>query len=66
MAHTALLPIRIEELFGTRRVPYPVERHLIACDLIACCVHDSCMASRSRGWMRVETLHLAVNYQSTL
>ena len=48
---------KIEEMFETRRAPYPVERTLIVSGML-----ESCLTSKVQG-KRLETPHLNVRYQ---
>lgn len=59
VTYSACLVSRIEELFVTKRAPYPVERTLLASGLT-----EACLDSRAKSYQRIETPHLDVRYQA--
>ncbi len=56
--YSACLASKIEELYQTRKPPYPLRRSLLTTGLL-----DACLNSRHRLNERLETPHLALNYQ---
>ena len=50
---------KVEEMFTTGKVPYPVERTLLTTGLVA-----AGMQSLASGQMRIDTPHLAIRYQA--
>jgi hypothetical protein len=58
VTYSACLVRKIEELFGTGKAPYPVERTLLVSGIL-----ESCLTSRFEGQKRLETPHLAVQYR---
>lgn len=60
VTYSACLVSKIEELFTTRKAPYPVERTLIVSGML-----ESCLQSRKQGNRTLQTPHLAVKYQGT-
>jgi hypothetical protein len=59
VTYSACLVSKIEEMFATGKAPYPVERTLIVSGML-----ESCLDSRLKGQMRLETPHLNVKYQA--
>jgi hypothetical protein len=59
VTYSAELMSRVEEMFLTGKVPYPVERTLLTTGLVA-----AGMKSLGSGQKRIETPHLAVRYQA--
>ena len=59
VTYSACLVSKIEEMFATGKAPYPVERTLIVSGML-----ESCLDSRLKGQMRMETPHLNVKYQA--
>ena len=59
VTYSACLVSKIEEMFTTKRAPYPVERTLLASGLT-----EACLDSRAKGCQRIETPHLSVRYQA--
>jgi hypothetical protein len=58
-AYSACLAAKIEQLFQTQRVGYPVERALLTSGVL-----EACLLSKRRLNQRLETPQLAVKYQS--
>jgi hypothetical protein len=50
---------KVEEMFLTGKVPYPVERTLLTTGLVA-----AGMQSLAAGQKRLETPHLAIRYEA--
>ncbi len=61
VTYSACLVSKIEEMFVTRRAPYPVERTLLTSGLV-----EACLDSRIRGYRKIETPHLDIRYQPPL
>jgi hypothetical protein len=59
VTYSAALMSRVERVFLTGKVPYPVERTLLTTALVA-----AGMKSLASGQKRLETPHLAVRYQA--
>jgi hypothetical protein len=59
VTYSACLVSKIEEMFATGKAPYPVERTLIVSGML-----ESCLDSRLKGQVRIETPHLNVKYQA--
>lgn len=59
VTYSACLVNRIEEMFASGHVPYPVERTLIVSGAL-----ESCLTSKVQGHARLETPQLAVRYQA--
>jgi hypothetical protein len=59
VTYSACLVRQIEELFETRKAPYPVERTLLVSGVL-----ESCLTSRLQGQQRLETPHLTVQYRA--
>lgn len=59
VAYSAVLMSRVEDMFLTGKVPYPVERTLLTTGLVA-----AGMQSLAAGQKRLETPHLNVRYES--
>ncbi len=59
VTYSACLVRKIEELFETRKAPYPVERTLLVSGVL-----ESCLTSRLDGQKRLETPHLDVRYRA--
>jgi hypothetical protein len=58
VVYSAALMSKAEELFLTGRAPYPLERTLLTTGLVA-----AGMQSLGNGQKRLETPHLAIQYQ---
>jgi hypothetical protein len=56
--YSACLAAKIEQLYQTRKAPYPVQRTLLTTGLL-----EGCLNSRHRLNQKLETPHLAVSYQ---
>ncbi len=59
VTYSACLVAKIEEMIVTGRAPIPAERTLIVSGTL-----ESCLESRVRGHVRLETPHLDVRYQA--
>jgi hypothetical protein len=59
VVYSAALMSKAEEMFLTRRAPYPVERTLLTSGLVA-----SALQSLAEGEKRLETPHLSVRYEA--
>lgn len=59
VTYSACLMGKVEEMFTTRRAPYPVERTLIVSGIL-----ESCLTSRIHDHQRLETPHVSVQYQA--
>jgi len=59
VTYSACLVAKIEEMIVTGRAPIPAERTLIVSGTL-----ESCLESRVRGHVRLETPHLEVRYQA--
>ena len=59
VTYSACLVSKIEEMFASGKAPYPVERTLIVSGML-----ESCLDSRLKGQVRLETPHLNVRYQA--
>jgi hypothetical protein len=59
VAYSAVLMARVEEMFLTGKVPYPVERTLLTTGLV-----EAGMQSLAAGQKRLPTPHLAVRYEA--
>src|SRR3954462_14026490 len=59
VVYSAALMSKAEEMFLTGKAPYPVERSLVTSGLVA-----AGLQSFATGQKRLETPHLAVNYQA--
>jgi hypothetical protein len=57
--YSAILMSKVEEMFVSGNLPYPVERTLLTTGLVA-----AGMQSLSSGQKRIETPHLAIPYQA--
>jgi len=58
VTYSACLMGKVEEMFATRRAPYPVERTLIVSGIL-----ESCLTSRIQNHQRLETPHVKIQYQ---
>lgn len=58
VTYSACLVSKIEEMFKTKRAPYPVERTLLTSGIL-----EACLDSRVKGQVRLETPQLDVRYQ---
>jgi hypothetical protein len=58
VTYSAILMSRVEDMFLSGKVPYPVERTLLTTGLVA-----AGMQSLANGQKRLETPHLAIRYQ---
>jgi len=58
VTYSACLAHKIEQMIVSGVAPYPVERTLLVSGML-----ESCLESRVKGHMRVETPHLGVAYQ---
>jgi len=56
--YSAILMSKVEEMFVSRKLPYPVERTLLTTGLVA-----AGMQSLASGQKRIDTPHLAIRYQ---
>jgi hypothetical protein len=56
--YSAILMSKVEEMFMTGKVPYPVEQTLLTTGLVA-----AGMQSLGSGQKRIDTSHLALRYQ---
>jgi hypothetical protein len=61
VTYSACLIGKVEEMFATRKAPYPVERTLIVSGIL-----ESCLTSRAQNHQRLETPHVKVQYQAPL
>jgi hypothetical protein len=59
VTYSAALMSKVEELFLTRKPPYPIERTLLTTGLVA-----AGMASLASGQKRLKTPHLAIRYKA--
>jgi hypothetical protein len=59
VTYSACLVSKIEEMFTTRKAPYPIERTLLTGGVL-----ESCLDSRMNGNRRLSTPHLAVTYEA--
>lgn len=59
VTYSACLVSKIEEMYVTGKAPYPVERTLIVSGAL-----ESCLQSRHKGGVKLETPHLAVRYRA--
>ena len=59
VTYSACLVSKIEELFGTGKAPYPVDRTLLVSGVL-----ESCLTSRFEGQKRLQTPHLDVRYRA--
>ncbi len=59
VTYSACLIAKVEEMFSTRRAPYPVERTLIVSGIL-----ESCLTSRVQNHQRLETPHVNIRYQA--
>jgi hypothetical protein len=59
VTYSACLIGKVEEMFATRRAPYPVERTLIVSGIL-----ESCLTSRMQNHQRLETPHVKIQYQA--
>ena len=59
VTYSACLIRKIEEMYLTRKAPYPAERTLLVSGTL-----ESCLKSRHRQYQRLETPHLDVAYQA--
>jgi hypothetical protein len=59
VTYSACLVHKIEEMFTTRRAPYPIERTLLTSGIL-----ESCLESKKRNSARFETPALSVTYQA--
>jgi hypothetical protein len=59
VVYSAFLMAKVEEMFLTGKVPYPVERTLLTTGLVA-----AGMQSLAAGQKRLETPHLAIRYEA--
>jgi hypothetical protein len=57
--YSAILMSKVEEMFVSRNLPYPVERTLLTTGLVA-----AGMKSLSSGQKRIDTPHLEIHYQA--
>jgi hypothetical protein len=57
VTYSACLVNKIEEMFVTKRAPYPVERTLLTSGLV-----EACLDSRIQGYRKLETPQLGVRY----
>jgi hypothetical protein len=59
VTYSACLANKIERMIETGVAPYPVERTLLTSGIL-----ESCLDSRIKGHVRIDTPHLAVTYQA--
>jgi hypothetical protein len=59
VTYSACLAHKIEQMIMTGNAPYPVERTLLVSGML-----ESCLDSRIKGHMKMDTPHLAVTYQA--
>jgi hypothetical protein len=59
VTYSACLVHGIERMFATGVAPYPVERTLLVSGML-----ESCLDSRVKGHVQIDTPHLAVTYQA--
>jgi len=59
VTYSACLVQKIEEMFMTRKAPYPIERTLLTSGML-----ESCLESKKQGSARVETPELSVVYRT--
>ncbi len=59
VTYSACLVQKIEEMFMTRRAPYPIERTLLTSGIL-----ESCLESKKQGSVRLETPALSVTYRT--
>lgn len=59
VTYSACLVNNIESMFETGRAAYPVERTLLVSGML-----ESCLTSRLKGSIRLDTPHLSVKYQA--
>ncbi|MEG9438370.1 hypothetical protein JAO29_19660 [Edaphobacter sp. HDX4] len=57
-AYSACLASKVESLYQTRKAPYPIQRALLVTGML-----EACLNSRHRFGQRIETPHLAIQYQ---
>jgi hypothetical protein len=57
-AYSACLASKIESLYENRTAPYPTQRALLVTGML-----EACLNSRHRFGQRIETPHLAIQYQ---
>jgi hypothetical protein len=57
-AYSACLASKVESLYQTRKAPYPTQRALLVTGML-----EACLNSRHRFGQRIETPHLAIQYQ---
>lgn len=56
--YSACLASKVESLYQTRKEPYPTQRALLVTGML-----EACLSSRRRFGQRIETPHLAIQYQ---
>jgi len=59
VTYSACLASKIERMIETGIAPYPVERTLLVSGML-----ESCLDSRVKGHVQIDTPHLAVTYQA--
>jgi hypothetical protein len=59
VTYSACLVSKIEQMFISRKAPYPIERTLLTSG-----IRESCLESRAKGNRRLTTPHLAVTYEA--
>ena len=59
VVYSAALMSKAEEMFVTKKAPYPIERTLLTTGLV-----EAGMRSLAAGGKRLETPHLAVRYRA--
>jgi hypothetical protein len=59
VTYSACLVSKIEQMFLSRKAPYPIERTLLTSGIL-----ESCLESRAKGNQRLPTPHLAVAYEA--
>jgi hypothetical protein len=58
VTYSACLMHKVEEMFMTGKAPYPVDRTLLVSGIL-----ESCLTSKVKGHVRLETPHLNVSYK---
>ena len=59
VTYSASLASKIEQMYTTRKTPYPIQRTLLTSGIL-----EACLTSRSRDNQKIETPHLEIRYQS--
>ena len=58
--YSACLAAKVDQMYQTRKAPYPVQRTLLTTGML-----EACLNSRHRLNQRLETTHLGVSYQAS-